>query len=151
MSFEECVKQYIKSDIWLTGTSIPNKLGDVRGKVAILSRYSGSTIGIPAYDGWADNAAFTLPNNIRVQDHYKLKNTETKKEDIKACFNDTGDYSLKINFLSGYLEGGFPPSYAPSVANDINPWINSEIKSINKRGIVLYDFITSSLMKGWFE
>ena len=151
MSFEECLKQYIKSDKWLTSTSIPNKLGDVRGKIAILSRYSGSTIGIPAYDGWTDNSAFTLPNNIRVQDHYKLKNTETKKEEIKSCFNDTADYSLKINFLSGYLEGGFPPSYAPSVANDINQWINNEIKNISKRGIVLYDFVTSSLMKGWFE
>ena len=150
-SFDALLKEYLKSDYWRLDTSVPEKVGEVRGKIVVMSRYSGSTIGIPAYEGWNDNSTFNLPNNIHVQDNYKLKTTEEKKNAIKTCLADTGDYALKINFLSGYLDGGFPPSYAPSVANDINPWITGELKGVAKRGIVLYDFVTSSLMKGWFE
>lgn len=150
ISFDDAVKKYQKS-YWSEATDISaSTLGDLRGKLVILSRYANSTIGIPAYDGWADNATFDLPNGIHVQDEYKLKKAETKIEAIKNCFNASSS-SIKINFLSGYLDGGFPPSYAPSIANTINPWIKDNLKNYDHRGIVLYDFVTSDLMKGWFK
>lgn len=150
ISFADAVKKYQKS-YWYTPDNISTTtLGDLRGKLVILSRYANSTIGIPAYNGWADNATFDLPNGIHVQDEYKLKEVDTKINAIKTCFNSSSS-SLKINFLSGYLDGGFPPSYAPSVANEVNPWIKENLKDYDNRGIVLYDFVTSELMKGWFK
>ena len=58
---------------------------------------------------------------------------------------------LKINFLSAYKTDYFPPSYAPSAALDINPWINDEISNYKDRGIVLYDFVTKASMDSFFE
>ena len=148
ISFEDALKKHV-TPYWLTGDTMPDKLtSDIRGKVILLSRYENSTIGVPAYNGWQDNASFTLPNGIYVQDEYKVKDISSKKTSIENCFTHDG---LKINFLSGYKTNGFPPSYAPSVANEINPWINNKIKSVTNRGIALYDFVTSNLMKGWFE
>ncbi len=151
ITFDEAVNKYKKTN-WQTPISdlSATTLVEMRGKVLVLSRYKDASIGVPAYNGWADNASFTLPNGIYVQDEYKLKNVDTKINAIKNCFN-TATTSLKINFLSGYIDGGFPPSYAPSVANTVNPWIKGVIKDYPNRGIVLYDFVTSDLMKGWFE
>lgn len=151
ISFDDAVKKYKKSN-WSKKQTLATweTVGDYRGQVIILSRYANSTIGIPAYEGWADNATFTLPNGIHVQDQYKLKDCQTKINAIKDSFN-LSDIMMKINFLSGYIDGGFPPSYAPSVANTINPWIKNNIKNYLSRGVCLFDFVTSDLMKGWFE
>ena len=150
ISFEDSLKTYLTDDVYYLGTNLPSTLGEVRGKVVLLSRYSNSTIGIPAFSGWADSSSFTLPNDIYVQDTYKIKSTEQKQNEIVSCFNETG-HALKINFLSAYKEGYFPPSYAPSAANDINPWINQEISKYNDRGIVLYDFVNESNMNAFFK
>ena len=150
LSFEEALKPYLNKDVYYLENDIPNSLGEVRGKAILLSRYGGSTIGIPAYDGWKDSTIFTLPNDIYVQDTYKITSTEDKKNEIIKCFNEKG-HELKINFLSAYKSGGFPPSYAPSSANDINPWINEEISKYNDRGIVLYDYVTEGNMQAFFK
>ena len=150
IGFETALKEHV-SDYWITDASIPGTVGSVRKKIVLLSRYENSTIGIPAYAGWKNSETFTLDNGVYVQDEYKVKDINEKKTAIVNCFDKVID-NLKINFLSGYLTNGFPPSYAPSVAKDINPWINDVLKTHeNNRGIVLYDFVTSNLMKGWFE
>ena len=147
--FEECLKGYLENEIYLKDTTLPNKVGDVRGKVLLLSRYADSMIGIPSYNGWADSASFTLPNDIYVQDTYQITSKEQKQEEIVKCFNETG-HALKINFLSAYRTDTFPPSYAVSAAKDINPWINNEISKYDDRGIVLYDFVTEENMNSFF-
>ena len=149
ISFEESLKGYLENDIYLKDTTLPNKVGDMRGKVLLLSRYADSTIGIPSYNGWADSASFTLPNDIYVQDTYQITSAEQKQEEIVKCFNETG-HALKINFLSAYRTNSFPPSYAVSAAKDINPWINKEISKYDDRGIVLYDFVTEENMNSFF-
>ena len=131
-------------------TTLPSTIANIRGKVLILARYEGNSIGIPAYDGWADSTSFTLPNGIYVQDTYKIESKEQKQEEIVRCFNETG-HALKINFLSAYRTDGFPPSYAMSAAKDINPWINKEISKYNDRGVVLYDFISEDNMNAFFK
>ena len=149
ISFENSLKSYLNKDIYLKDTELPNKLGDVRGKVMLLSRYEGSTIGVPAYDGWKDSVSFTLPNDIYVQDTYQITSAEQKQDEIVKCFNEAG-HALKINFLSAYRTDTFPPSYAVSAAEDINPWINEEINKYNDRNIVLYDFVTEENMDYFF-
>ena len=149
VSFEESLKGYLENDIYLKDTILPSKVGDVRGKVLLLSRYADSTIGIPSYNGWADSASFTLPNDIYVQDTYQITSAEQKQEEIVKCFNETG-HALKINFLSAYRTDTFPPSYAVSAAKDINPWVNKEISKYDDRGIVLYDFISEENMNSFF-
>ena len=116
----------------------------------LLSRYANSTIGVPAYEGWADSVSFTLPNDIYVQDTYQITSAEQKQDEIVKCLNESG-HALKINFLSAYRTDTFPPSYAVSAAKDINPWINKEIDKYHDRGIVLYDFISESNMDAFFK
>lgn len=150
LAFEEALDFCLTEEYFYMDNKLPETIGEVRGKIVLLSRYSGATIGIPAYDGWQDSCSFTLPNDIYVQDTYKVTSSDDKKNEIINCFNESG-HALKINFLSAYNTGGFPPSYAPSVAKDINPWINQEISKYKDRGIVLYDFISESTMKAFFE
>ena len=150
-AFEQTLIKYLDSDIYLKEQKdVPTYIEEVRGKVLILSRYKNPTIGIPAYDGWKDSVSFTLPNDIYVQDTYKIKQKEQKQDEIIKCFNETG-HALKINFLSAYRTDGFPPSYAMSAAKDINPWINKEIDKYQDRNIVLYDFISEETMSSFFK
>ena len=150
ISFESALKSYLNKDIYLKDNELPSKLGDVRGKVMLLSRYANSTIGVPAYEGWADSVSFTLPNDIYVQDTYQITFAEQKQEEIVKCLNEAG-HALKINFLSAYRTDTFPPSYAVSADEDINPWINNEINKYSDRNIVLYDFVTEENMDFFFE
>ena len=151
ISFEQALLKEMDDSRFLKGqTTLPSTVADIRGKVLILARYEGNSIGIPAYDGWADSTSFTLPNGIYVQDTYKIESKEQKQEEIVRCFNETG-HALKINFLSAYRTDGFPPSYAMSAAKDINPWINKEISKYNDRGVVLYDFISENNMNAFFK
>ena len=149
-SFEDCLKEYL-NDKYVLSREVPEKVGDVRGKIVLLSRYPNSTIGIEACNGWQDSTSFTASSNdIYIQDYYKVNSIDDKKNEIVTCFNESG-HDLKINFLSGYLKDNFPPSYAPSVAIDINPWINEVIADYNDRNIVLYDFVSESNMDAFFE
>ena len=150
VGFEESLKTYLNKDLYLKDTTLPASLGVARGKVVLLSRYPSSTIGVPAYVGWLDSTSFTLPNDIYVQDTFKIKSATEKQEEIISCFEEEG-HALKINFLSAYRTNYIPPSYAPSAALDINPWINEEIAKYNDRGIVLYDFINEANIKSFFK
>ncbi|MBO4667371.1 MAG: hypothetical protein J5666_04500, partial [Bacilli bacterium] len=139
------------SERYLLGRDLPNKVGEARGKVVLLSRYKGSSIGVDAYAGWLDSTSFTLPNSdIYIQDEYKITSAEQKIDAITNCFNETG-HALKINFLSAYRTNYIPPSYAPSAALDINPWINENISNFNDRNIVLYDFVNETNMNEFFK
>ena len=150
-AFEQALLHYLDNPIYLKDqTTLPTYVSEIRGKVLLLSRYRDSSIGIPAFDGWADSASFALPNDIYVQDTYKIQSKEQKQDEVVKCFNEAG-HALKINFLSAYRTDGFPPSYAMSAAKDINPWINKEISKYHDRGIVLYDFISEINMNAFFK
>ena len=133
---------------WSKKSTLPTTLGEARGRAWIISRFANPSIGFPAYEGWADSASFVLPGDIYIQDTYKAT-VDAKKEEIVHCFGESG-HALKINFLSGYVPGGFPPSYAPSIASSINPWIDANISTFPDKGIVLYDFVDSGAMKAFF-
>lgn len=149
ITFEEALKHQI-DDNWLTSTSLPSSIGEARGKAILISRYSSSTIGVPAYDGWLDpsdatkNNSFTL-GELYVQDHYKLKDADSKKDEIVSTLEHSLDSDLlHLNFLSGYLTSSFPPTYAPSIAKEINPWITSALEeNENYKGVLIADYVTS--------
>lgn len=136
---------------WYTGNVMPAALGQVRGKAILLSRYADSKFGVPAYGGWQDNATFALPNLIHVQDEYKINDIQVKKDAIKKCLETTNGLGLlspmTLNFFSAYRTSYFPPSYAPSVAKEINPDLASILKPYKKTGVAILDFITEDNAK----
>ena len=136
---------------WYTGNVMPATLGQVRGKAILLSRYADSKFGVPAYEGWQDSATFTLPNLIHVQDEYKINDIQVKKDAIKKCLETTNDLGLlspmTLNFFSAYRTSYFPPSYAPSVAKEINMELEEILKPYQKTGIAILDFVTESNAK----
>lgn len=150
LEFEELLLEYFnqyKSVINLS-TELPETVGEARGKIHLLSRYS-STIGVPAHYGWIDDDSF-LMENIYVQDNYCVSGAEDKMQSINEGF----DYALNnndklvLNFTSCYYDSGFPPTYAGTAGRDINPWLLECLKSGNgKVGIIVADFITEELAK----
>lgn len=136
---------------WYTGNVMPAALGQVRGKAILLSRYADSKFGVPAYEGWQDNATFALPNLIHVQDEYKINDIQVKKDAIKKCLETTNGLGLlspmTLNFFSAYRTSYFPPSYAPSVAKEINPDLANILKPYKKTGVAILDFITEDNAK----
>lgn len=159
--FDDSLKSALSSysSYWDLSGSIPETLGKLRGKIFLISRYKDSTIGLPAYDGWLDPDSSTTntfdieKSNLHVQDYYKLKDIEEKKNEILNCF----DYSAKnldkliLNFSSCYFLSAFPPTYAGSSAKIINNWLPNEIQNRKNLGIIVSDFVTSELCEKIYE
>ena len=133
-------------DIISFDNELPEYINDARGKIYIMDRY-GLDYGLPL-SYWSDDTSFEV-NNYYVQDNYCINDINEKKEDIiKAIeYKKTSD-NIVINFTSCYLDYGFPPTYAGSSANKINPWFYDYINESNmKLGIVVMDFMTIDLAK----
>ena len=125
---------------------LPEYINDARGKIYIFDRY-GLDYGIPL-SNWSDDTSFEV-NNYYVQDNYCISDLKEKQEDIiKAIDYKNSNDNIVINFTSCYLDYGFPPTYAGSSANKINPWFYEYIyESYMKLGIVVMDFMTIDLAK----
>ena len=137
-----------KDVFMINENKLPETVKDARGKIYLLSRFSGD-IGIPAHYGWADDCSFEF-DNIFVQDNYNIQNIEDKKSDILNTINyaNTNKNKLVLNFTSCYLDPGFPPLDAGTAALAINPWLLETIKETKDNlGIIVADFITESLAK----
>ncbi len=125
---------------------LPNTLGLARGKIYILSRCD-LNVGINAYYGWSDSTTFVL-DNLYIQDNYCIDEVLEKQEDIIKTLNYSKDNNdkLVLNFTSCYLDNAFPPSYAGTPANTINPWLINYLENFNgDTGIIITDFITKNL------
>ena len=104
-------------------------------------------MGINAYYGWSDSTTFVL-DNLYIQDNYCIDEVLEKQEDIIKTLNYSKDNNdkLVLNFTSCYLDNAFPPSYAGTPANTINPWIINYLEDFNgDTGIIITDFITKNL------
>lgn len=130
-----------------TETSLPETVGEARGRIHVISRYSGSTLGVPAYEGWADSTSFSL-GELYVQDHYKVSDADTKIADIETALSvgASGEYALVLNFASCYYPDVLiPPTYAGLPAHTINGWMVENLPEREIAGVILCDFITSEL------
>ncbi len=151
-SLIDALKDY--SSLWDLSGNIPKNLKGLRNKIFLISRYENNTIGLNAYNGWLDPEDSSTSNtfdiessNLHVQDHYKTEDINVKKDEIIRCFEYSNSNldKLTLNFTSCYFLNAFPPTYAGTTANIINNWLPNEIKNYNNLGIVISDFITSSL------
>ena len=128
---------------------LPETVGASRGGIHIVARYRDASIGLPCYDGWADDTSFTL-GDIYVQDNYCVPNAEEKIADIRQTYSVALEktHALVLNFTSCYFESCFPPIYAGLPAHDIN---RDTMKALTEEtadgplGILVCDFMTSEL------
>lgn len=160
-AFEKALKNLLSSlsnnSFWLSQT-LPTTLGEIRGKIVLFSRYASSSIGIPCGEGWNDpkdassTNTFDLPgsNAIHVQDHYKLKDNDSKWAEITSTieYSLQNPHALTLNFTSGYLVSSFPPSYSVSTAKAINPKLLSSLSSSypTHPGVFVSDFVSEGLV-----
>jgi 1-phosphatidylinositol phosphodiesterase len=163
-SYEATVRDYISrypSNLFYTNSTIP-KLKDVRGKIVLVRRFSGS-IGIDS-TSWPDNPTSVVQVGPRVmsQDLYKLE--FWKDQDItgfydrkwslvydgmiKASEDTRGEY-LRLNFSSATIM--YTPIFPQlrGVANDINERLDAffEKQPLGSFGAVMMDFATPALIE----
>lgn len=134
-------------DVVSPATVLPATVGDARGKLHVIARYDGSTVGVPCRNGWKDDASFVL-NDMYIQDNYQIGNTGAKFYDILTAFEvaSAGEYALVLNYTSCYLSPSFPPVYAGLPAHDIRSWLKESIPLIHEPlGVLVCDFMTSDL------
>lgn len=153
-SFESTFDSYTQKNPskWDLGTNIPI-LGEVRGKIRLLRRFSAGTAkGINA-TSWADNTTFEINNpgaQLKVQDYYKVTNNDDKWNGVSNLFNEaknSNNNRLFINFTSGYKPGIFGIPSIPTVSNAINPKLKTFFQSNTKGsyGILPIDFMNAEL------
>lgn len=153
-SFESTFDSYVQKNPsrWDLGTSISN-LGEVRGKIKLLRRFSaGTSKGINA-TSWADNTTFEINNpgaSLKVQDYYKVTNNDDKWNGISNLLNDAkndANGKLFINFTSGYKPGIFGIPSIPTVSNNINPKLKTFFQNSThgSYGVMPIDFVNAEL------
>lgn len=140
-------------DLWYTSNKLPT-LGDVRGKIVLLRRYAGASIGFNCWDDWVDNTAFTMNRGVsmKVQDYYSLgdsSNLTAKWNEITTLATTAAksDNTLCLNFTSGYTSGLFGLPNITAVSGDINPKLLSYAESLPQGGYGVFaiDFITPEI------
>lgn len=153
-SFENTFDSYIQKNPsrWDLGTNIPT-LGEIRGKIKLLRRFSAGTAkGINA-TSWADNTTFEINSSgtqLKVQDYYKVTNNDDKWNGISTLLNEaksSNSNKLFINFTSGYKPGIFGIPSIPTVSNAINPKLKTFFQTNTKGsyGIMPIDFVNAEL------
>ena len=126
----------------------------MRGKIVLLRRYAGASIGINCWDGFADNAAFSMNNGVsmKVQDYYSIgesSNLTAKWNKITTLATTAAksDNTLCLNFTSGYTSGLFRLPNITAVSGDINPKLLSFAESLPQGGygVFVIDFVTPEI------
>ncbi len=149
-SFAATVDNYIARNPspWLLSSTVPT-LNQARGKIVLLRRFNAATAtGIDA-SNWPDNQTF-VRENLRVQDIYKVTDTDDKWNSIEQLLKQTQagvNPPLTLNFASGVKAGLFGIPNVPSVASAINPRL-AQFFATNARGdfgIVVMDFTNAKL------
>ncbi|GAE65613.1 1-phosphatidylinositol phosphodiesterase [Chryseobacterium indologenes] len=153
-TFEKTFDSYVQKNEskWNLGTNIPT-LGEVRGKIRLLRRFSAETAKGISATSWADNTTFDINNPgaaLRVQDYYKVTNNDDKWNGISGLLNEAKNDSsnkLYINFTSGYKPGIFGIPSIPTVSNNINPRLKTFFQNNTKGsfGVMPIDFVNAEL------
>ncbi|MBQ8287691.1 MAG: phosphatidylinositol-specific phospholipase C [Clostridia bacterium] len=134
--------------LWFTANRIPT-LGETRGKIVLVRRYGGASIGINCADGWADNDNSNMNNgvSVKVQDYYDLGSTSNltaKWDRIVALSTEAAktEKSFYINFTSGTAN-----LLITTVSNNINPKLLEYFATLPQGGYGTYpiDFITPEI------
>ena len=147
-SFADAVESMLASSSAVRcDRTLPKTLAEARGGMYLIARYQDATVGIPAYDGWQDNAAFAL-GELYIQDRYAVEGVSEKQEQIlKTLTDDLPQSSLILHFTSCYLTSvSYPPTNAAVPAKDILPWLCETQETLpDVRGVILCDYMTSEI------
>lgn len=148
-TFAKAVEQMLSADpsIVRAERTLPETVADARGTMTVLARYADAQVGVPAYDGWLDNAAFPI-GDLYVQDHYAIDDVREKQQDLLHAFAVAAEpfHALTLNYVSCYLTHGFPPLYAATPAKTLLPWLETYLSDhADIRGVIICDFMTSAL------
>lgn len=147
--FDATLAGYL-TDRWLTGPTLPT-LGDARGKVVLLRRFSSSTsLGIDA-TAWPDNTTFSIASTLRVQDAYVVTDNAAKWSAITALLAEartaTGT-TLFLDFTSGYQTMAALPNITV-VADDINARLDAYLAENpdDHLGVLVMDHVTEARVR----
>lgn len=162
--FEETLNEYLidNEHYWYLGDQVPT-LGDVRGRIILLRRFSASTMpkGIDV-SFWQDNATFDGTRNgvtIYVQDKYKvpsaldvdMKNKWKAIEDALSHANGrTPEHMTEIvlNFASGASALAHPCTVAVYMNQKIKDYLsNANNVCRSGYGIIPMDFPQKDLVQ----
>ena len=156
-SFSETLQAYIEQQpqAWYREAAIP-RLGDVRGKMVLLSRFQAAgPMGIPATD-WGHDGRHE-GTTLFVQDRFEIPDAETKWKIIQQGLKRTlahppGD-RLHLHFTSGYLSGrlGLPDILAISIPVDQKLSTYLEQAPHRCHGCLVLDFITPDLAEAIYQ
>ncbi|NJO18358.1 MAG: phosphatidylinositol-specific phospholipase C [Thioploca sp.] len=159
------VEQEINSNsqLWYTQNAIP-LLKDVRGKIVLLRRFDGNSLGIDLSPGkWKDNNPdFTIqvPNGtFSIQDEYhpsgnkeaaKAGKWAVVKNMLDLCNASNAQNCWYLNFTSGYYMVDYGVSEIPDIAvisNAVNKQLKSYLPGLNKCGTLMVDFIDDTIIQ----
>lgn len=159
-SFETVFLEYMNtySNLFWTHSYIP-AIGDVRGKIVLLRRFSAATwpLGLNASSGWGDNTTSTISYSnctLRIQDSYKVGSNSNKWSAITSLFSEAlsgSSSTMYLNYTSGYKSFLGIPNI-PYVSNTINSKLSSYLSGASGRyGTVIMDFATADLAELVYE
>lgn len=149
-AFEEVLEEMLLAhDEVSTLQSLPQTVGEARGKIHVIARYYNASIGLPCYFGWQDDTSFVL-DGIYVQDNYNVPTVEEKLSDVHNAYQVAlaKQHALVLNYTSCYLAEGFPPIYAGLPAHDVNADTQETMSTQygnGPLGVVVCDFVTTKL------
>lgn len=138
---------------WHLDPAIP-RLGDVRGKVVLLRRFSSTItpLGIDA-SPWSDSTTFSVSNaaSLRIQDAYMVADNNVKWTAITALLGEVRTATastLFLDYTSGYQTMNGLPNIT-IVSDDINARLTAYLadpaNAKVRLGVLVMDFVTADL------
>jgi 1-phosphatidylinositol phosphodiesterase len=153
-SFEATFGAYIAlhPERWALAPTLP-KLGDVRGKVVLLRRFTAATVplGIDASQ-WPDHVTFTIDNadaRLRIEDEYVVSDNDAKWNAVTKLIDEaaSGDPATwMLTYTSGYQTIQGLPNIT-IVSDDINARLDTLLSNASPGshlGTVVMDFANSA-------
>ncbi|HIH7565176.1 TPA: phosphatidylinositol-specific phospholipase C [Yersinia enterocolitica] len=151
-SFHKVMRaRYIEphNEIFYLDNKIPN-IGEIRGKIVLLRRYSGDKAGIDA-SHWKNDTSFEIKNkdfNIYVQDHYDgytALSLHFKRKFIECSLKDaqkkrTQDMYINFISISGLLIP-FSGALGHHLIDGMNIWFCKQYREKQIMGIIVADFV----------
>lgn len=137
------------NELFYLENKIPS-IGEARGKIVLLRRYSGDKVGIDA-SHWKDDATFEIKNkgfNIYVQDNYDgytALSLHFKRKFIEILLRDAQKkraQDIYINFtsISGLLTP-YSGARGHHLIDGMNIWFCKQYREKQIMGIIVADFV----------
>lgn len=118
-------------------------LGELRGKIVILSGVDGSNYFLNQRLGFSYS-----DQNLKKQDDYKDPKVEQKFKEIKELIEDKNESQLKLNHVSAVGQVNILIWTPEKFADNLNPLVEEYLRDnreLEKIGVIIFDFINENL------